>query len=127
DESQVPEPTKDDPKCGPIVEKLTDVRRETYTIENEFRTQLPDHFNLMKGMYPKGEKINPRILKAEQVSAYRALSNEKKAKVRGFKKAYAGVMKKYRKIWKDFTKTRCFTESLNLFSPGEVTKRGPFP
>ncbi|KAH6592561.1 hypothetical protein BASA50_008012 [Batrachochytrium salamandrivorans] len=36
DESQVPEPTKDDPKCGPIVEKLTDVRRETYTIEDDF-------------------------------------------------------------------------------------------
>ncbi|KAH9245395.1 hypothetical protein BASA81_017129 [Batrachochytrium salamandrivorans] len=48
-EPKVPKPTKVTPKCGPIVEKLTNLRRETYDIEAAFRTQLLDYSNLMKG------------------------------------------------------------------------------
>ncbi|KAH6572589.1 hypothetical protein BASA60_006558 [Batrachochytrium salamandrivorans] len=48
-EPKVPKPTKVTSKCGPIVEKLTNLRRETYDIEAAFRTQLLDYSNLMKG------------------------------------------------------------------------------
>ncbi|KAH9245396.1 hypothetical protein BASA81_017130 [Batrachochytrium salamandrivorans] len=80
DEPKVPKPTKASPKCGSIVKELTDLRGDAYDIEATFRGQMPTHFNLMKGMDADDKKINPRILKAEQAAAYRALSNEDKAK-----------------------------------------------
>ncbi|KAH6572588.1 hypothetical protein BASA60_006557 [Batrachochytrium salamandrivorans] len=126
-EPKVPKPIKDDSKCDPIVEKLTDLRRETYNIEDELRERMPTYFNLMKGMDADGKKINPSILKAEQVTAYLELSDEKKATVEGFKTEYAGVMERYDAIWGEFIDSRCFTEDLLWMSPDEMIKRGPFP
>ncbi|KAH6589085.1 hypothetical protein BASA50_010250 [Batrachochytrium salamandrivorans] len=119
--------TKFNPICDIIVKELADLRKDAYDIEAAFRSQLSDYSNLMKGMDAKGKKINPRMLKAEQVFAHRALSNEDKAKVDGFKTVYAVVMENYRKTWEKLMKNGCSIKSLSLFSPGEMIKRGPFP
>ncbi|KAJ1332394.1 hypothetical protein BSLG_008698 [Batrachochytrium salamandrivorans] len=96
-------------------------------IKDDSKYQLPIYFNLMKGMDADGKKINPSILKAEQVTAYLELSDEKKATVEGFKTEYAGVMERYDAIWGEFIDSRCFTEDLLWMSPDEMIKRGPFP
>ncbi|KAH6572592.1 hypothetical protein BASA50_008013 [Batrachochytrium salamandrivorans] len=124
---RVPKHIKVTSKCGPIVEKLTDLRRETYNIEDELRERMPTYFNLMRGMYTDGDKIDPSMLKAEQVTAYLKLSDDDKAIVEGFKANHAGLMKEYRKTWKKYNKCHCFTEYPRLFSPDEVAKSGLFP